>query len=453
MAELASPILGGINNARGMVSPRQMSGAIEVERQQERQQLMSSVSNLVGGLNIRLDRITGQMVGLSQSLQTVSATVAQNSFLERQKEAIEQERERRIAEQQLREGQEALVERKIENATVAPAQKAAVKAQSSLSRLMGFFTLLLTGWLAPKIIGGITSAVKFTTDALVGVRTQVGKAFTLAGNIFRNIYTGLAGILGSITRTTSRVAQSIANGIFKYPFQVIRNVVQGTIDKIKNIVRPGSANPPAAAAAPAATSGIAATPSAQIGQAFRAVGNLFSNPFVQGTAGTAANIASGVPAGQAVTGAGTAIAGVTALSKIPFLPLPLKILGGFALYNPLNKLGQDLFSKTSDSMSGFNLPEGTLDMSRFGLPGTSDASSTVQANVQSAATPPLMRAQNLGPTPEAETNVIVTAGQQQQPRNVPANMNPVANNIPVISSSNPDNFYVYYSMANYNVVT
>lgn len=452
MAELASPILGGINNARGMVSPRQMSGAIEVERQQEKQQLMSSVSNLVGGLNIRLDRITGQMVGLSQSLQTVSASVTQNSFLERQKEAIEQERERRIAEQQLREGQEALVERKIENATVAPAQKAAVKAQSSLTRLMSFFTLLLTGWLAPKIIGGIASAVKFTTDALIGVKNQAGKAFTLAGNIFRNIYTGLANILGSITRTTSRVAQSIANGLFKYPFQVVRNAVQGTIDKIKNIVRPGPTNTsPTAPAAP--TTGIASTPSAQIGKAFQAVGNLFSNPFVQGTAGTAANMASGVPAGQAITGAGTAVAGLTALARSPFLPGPLKLLGGLALYNPLNNLGQDLFNKASGAMSGFNLPEGSLDMSRFGLPGASDAATTVQANVQAAATPPLIRAQNLGPAPEAETNVIVTAGQQQQPRNVPANMNPVANNIPSISSSNPDNFYVYYSMANYNVVT
>ena len=451
MAELASPILGGINNARGMVSPRQMSGAIEIERQQERQQLMSSVSNLVGGLNIRLDRITGQMVGLSQSLQTVSTTVAQNSFLERQKEAIEQERERRIAEQQLREGQEALVERRIENATVAPAQKAAVKAQSSLSRLMGFFTLLLTGWLAPKVIGGITSAVKFTTDALNGVKTQVGKGFNLAGNVFRNIYTGLANIVGSITRTTSRISQAIANGLFKYPFQVVKSAAQGAIDKIRNIVRPGSANPPAAAP-PAATSGIAATPSSQMGQMFKAVGNLFQNPFVQGTAGTAANIASGVPAGQAVMGAGTAVAGLTAFSKMPFLPLPLKILGGFALYSPLNNLGQDLFSKASGAMTGFNLPEGALDMSRFGMDSMSNAAATVQATVQTAATPALVRAQNLGPAPEPETNVIVTAGQQQQPRDVPANMNPVANEIPNIPSSNPDNFYVYYSMANYNVV-
>lgn len=450
MAELASPILGGINSARGMVSPRQMSGAIEIERQQERQQLMSSVSNLVGGLNIRLDRITGQMVGLSQSLQTVSASVTQNSFLERQKEAIEQERERRVAEQQLREGQEALVERKIENATVAPAQKAAVKAQSSLTRLMGFFTLLLTGWLAPKVIGGITSAVKFTTDALNGVKNQVGKGFNLAGNVFRNIYTGLAGIVGSITRTTSRISQAIANGLFKYPFQVVKNAAQGTIDNIRNIVRPGTTNPPPPAAAP--TSGIAATPSSQMGQMLRSVGNLFQNPFVQGTAGTAANIASGVPAGQAVMGAGTAVAGLTALSKIPFLPLPLKLLGGFALYSPLNNLGQDLFNKVSGTMSGFNLPEGALDTSRYTMTGMSDAAATVQANVQTTAAPALVRAQNLGPAPEPETTVVVTAGQQQQPRDVPANMNPVANNIPSISSSNPDNFYVYYSMANYNVV-
>ena len=451
MAELASPILGGINNARGMVSPRQMSGAAEIERQQERQQLMSSVSNLVGGLNIRLDRITGQMVGLSQSLQTVSASVTQNSFLERQKEAIEQERERRIAEQQLREGQEALVERKIENATVAPAQKAAVKAQSSLSRLMGFFTLLLTGWLAPKIIGGIASAVKFTTDALTGVKNQVGKGFALAGNVFKNIYTGLSGIVGSIARTTSRVSQSIANGLFKYPFQVVRNVAQGTIDKIRNIVRPGVTNPPPTTTTP--PGGIQNTPSSRM---IRFFGNIFGNPVAQGTAGTAANITSGVPLGPALTGAAFGVGALGLLGKgANFLPLPpwLKLaatLGaGVLAYPTLNKLGQNAAASFPNMM---NLDFNIKPMLDQDTKTTSDAAATIQANVQTTPTATLVRAQNLGPAPEPETNVIVTAGQQQQPRDVPANMNPVANNIPIISSSNPDNFYVYYSMANYNVV-
>jgi hypothetical protein len=430
-----------------MVSPRQMSGAAEIERQAERQQLMSSVSNLVGGLNIRLDRITIQMVDLSRSLQTVSASVTQNSFLERQKEAIEQERERRVAEQQLREGQEALVERKIENATVAPAQKAAVKAQSSLSRLMGFFTLLLTGWLAPKVIGGIISAAKFTTDALNAVKTQVGKGFNLAGNVFKNIYTGLANIVGSITRTTSRISQAIANGLFKYPFQVVRNAAQGTIDKIRNIVRPGSANPPSAAPPP--TSG---SPANNIFNTIRRFSGMLTNPFAQGTVGTAANVASGVPFGPALVGAAFGIGGIGMAGKaLNFLPAPFKIPAMIGLgilgYQPLNKMGQNIAGNFSNVMN-FNLFSNNDQASTT----TSDAAASIKANVQTAPTPSLVRAQNLGPAPEPETTVVVTAGQQQQPRDVPTNMNPFANSIPSISSSNPDNFYVYYSMANYNVV-
>lgn len=54
--------------------------------------------------------------------------------------------------------------------------------------------------------------------------------------------------------------------------------------------------------------------------------------------------------------------------------------------------------------------------------------------------------------PEPKTNVIVTAGAQPQPNIVPASMNASGNKVPSISSSNPDNFYIYYSMANYNVV-
>lgn len=448
MAELASPILGGINNARGMVSPRQMSGAAEMERQVERQQLMSSVSNLVGGLNIRLDRITIQMVDLSRSLQTVSASVTQNSFLERQKEAIEQERERRIAEQQLREGQEALVERKIENATVAPAQKAAVKAQSSLSRLMGFFTLLLTGWLAPKVIGGITSAVKFTTDALNGVKTQVGKGFNLAGNVFKNIYTGLANIVGSITRTTARISQAIANGLFKYPFQVVRNAAQGTIDKIRNIVRPGSANPTTPA-----PSGLR-PPSEILGDIGKKITGFLTGVPGQMAIGTGANLASGVSPTQALAGAAFGVGGLGLLGKgLNFLPPPLKLattLGiGILTYPTLNKIGQNAAGSFSNMMNvDFNI-KSILDQAST---TTSDAAATIKANVQTTPTPALVRAQNLGPAPEPETNVVVTAGQQQQSRDVPANMNPSANSIPNISSSNPDNFYVYYSMANYNVV-
>lgn len=185
----------------------------------------------------------------------------------------------------------------------------------------------------------------------------------------------------------------------------------------------------------------------------RTVKNLFSNSAAQGAIGTAANVASGVPFGPALTGAAFGVGGIGLAGKaLNFLPAPFKIpvmIGlGVLGYQPLNKMGQNIAGNFSNVMN-LNLFSDAGQTPQT----TSDAAATVSANVQAAPTPSLTRTQNLGPTPEAETNVIVTAGQQQQPRNVPANMNPVANNIPVISSSNPDNFYVYYSMANYNVVT
>jgi len=311
MAELASPILGGINSARGMMSPRVMSGAAEQQREAERQVVLSSVSNLVGGLSTRLDKIGLQINDLGRSLQVVSTSITQNSFLERQKEAIEQERERRIVEQQLREGQEALVERKIENATVAPVQKAAVKTQSALSRLMTFFSLLLTGWLAPKIIQGIGAAAKSTVQQLTNVKNLLGKGFASAGNVFAKLTQGLRNIVGSVTRTTSRVTQAIANGLFKYPIQVLR----GAVSAAGNLI-----GKPAAAAATALTAATTTAPSV-----FKLVKSAVANPFIQLAAGTGLNMSQGSPLGQSVAGAGTAAAGLYGLSMMP-MPLLLNYL-------------------------------------------------------------------------------------------------------------------------------
>jgi len=444
MAEMASPIAGGINNARGMISPKAATGAVEIERQE----LIASVSNLVGGLNLRLDRITVQMVDLSRSLQNVSASITQNTFLERQKEAIDQERERRIAESQLREGQEALVERKIENATVAPAQKAAVKAQSSLARLMGLFSLILTGWLGPNILEGIKSISKFSVEKFNQVKNLVDKGFTGIKNVFSNITAGLSNIVGSISRTTSRVKQSISNGLFKYPVDVLRNIVQGTIDKIKGII-PGGNNPSPTTASPSTAP--PQTLGSSIMSGMKSLGSALLGPPGQVAIGTGANLFSGSSFPQALAGASFGVGSLYGLSKIPFLPLPIKIGAGFLAYPMLNEMGQNAFSNITSGASSFG---GGLDLSSlFSSPDANQSStaSVTPATIQTTPPSSTVRAQTIGPAPEAQTNVVVTSADQQA-QEVPTTTNPIANTIPNIPSSNSDNFYVYYSMANYNVV-
>lgn len=440
MAELASPILGGINSARGMMSPRVMSGAAEQQREAERQVILSSVSNLVGGLSTRLDRIGLQINDLGRSLQVVSTSITQNSFLERQKEAIEQERERRIAEQQLREGQEALVERKIENATVAPVQKAAVKTQSALSRLMSFFSLLLTGWLAPKIIQGIGAVAKSAIQQLTNIKNLLSKGFASAGNVFAKLTQGLRNIIGSVTRTTSRVTQAIANGLFKYPIQVLR----GAINSAGNLIK----KPAAAAGAAASTAGNAVTkirpPIYDLAKSF------IANPLGQIVFGTGINMSQGASLGQSVAGASAVSAGAYVISKAP---LPFLLKAGLAIMGAsfLNQKGQDLYSQfkpNANPLAGFDK---NMDLSSV-LEGSPQVALPVAQVQSSTPATSVMRADNIGPAAEPQTNVVVTAAQQPATQVVPTSTNPFANEIPNISSSNADNFYVYYSMANYNVV-
>ena len=434
MAKMRSPIL---NN-----SPSQRE--VDTTVDQKNEQVLAAVSNLVGGLSVRLDRISAQMVSLSTSLQSISQTVTTNAFLERQKEAIEQERERRAAQLQLREGQESLVERKIQNATIEPAQKAAVKAQSSLRGLMGFFTLLLTGWLGPKIISGIKAASKFTIDRLREAKQTFDKVFESAKDIFSNIGQALTNIVGSISRTTSRVSQSIRNGLFKKPIQFLRDFIQGTIDKVRGVFKrnnngSGSGDDNGAGSN---TNNNQQKPFSPTNALFNFGKTLTTNPLGQTIFGAGANMFNGASPGQAVSGAASGATFVYGLSKLP-LPFPVKLGASIFGFTPMSNLGQNIFTQAQQG----SLYEG-MDFSKmFAAPAIS-TSASVQPVTSSASA----RAASVGPTPEPETNVVVTAGGQQGQREVPTTLNASANTIPDIASSNIDNFYVYYSMANYNVV-
>ena len=81
-------------------------------------------------------------------------------------------------------------------------------------------------------------------------------------------------------------------------------------------------------------------------------------------------------------------------------------------------------------------------------------SPVVPAEVTAANMQPLSKSsQNVGELPEPKTSVIMAPAAQNQPQQSSASSaSPSETNVPLISSSNPDNFYVLYSQLNYNVV-
>jgi len=83
-----------------------------------------------------------------------------------------------------------------------------------------------------------------------------------------------------------------------------------------------------------------------------------------------------------------------------------------------------------------------------------EKSPVVPAEVTAAKMQPLPKStQNVGELPEPKTSVIMAPAAQNQPQQSSASSaSPSETNVPLISSSNPDNFYVLYSQLNYNVV-
>jgi len=84
------------------------------------------------------------------------------------------------------------------------------------------------------------------------------------------------------------------------------------------------------------------------------------------------------------------------------------------------------------------------------------SSQPAQVNVKPAAqtTRIASPAVNVGPAPEPAPNIIykrIGSSAQQQSGVAPTGGS--VNQVPAISASNPDNFYVLYSQVNYNVVT
>ena len=78
----------------------------------------------------------------------------------------------------------------------------------------------------------------------------------------------------------------------------------------------------------------------------------------------------------------------------------------------------------------------------------SDSNISSSAEVQPLPKP----TQNVGELPEPAPNVIMAGGQGGSQQSPSPQAPSVGTNTPLISSSNPDNFYVLYSQLNYNVV-
>lgn len=376
MAEIKSPLSGGLRVARRTVSADAFVSAAPPPPPAISQpdpvttSLIQRNSLALNTVSEQLSSLTQQVNSLNVAMQNVYGNVLQSSALERRQDAQEQDQERRLAEQQLREGKESIIERRIQNALVSPVQKVAAKASFTLSRVMQFFTTLLGGWLINQGIETIKALGDDNKQKLEEIRNNVLKNLGIIGGIYGGIRFGLTAVFNVLTRVAARITTAVAVGLFLRPVQALLDGVKGAankiIPKIKNILpgfsRPGGGGgnpPPPSGGTP--TGGTPSTPPKTTAEASRQVGgkgfNRFSPssllaPLLGGAIGGTADVMQGEDPAKAYTtnlgGAFTSSAIASGIMRLPLPPLikvPASLAAGFFSFGPVTDMYKNFYEK------------------------------------------------------------------------------------------------------------
>ena len=422
---------------RGRISPYTLLGRSPQQQQQQREDSDTSAAlrqNQLALLNVNnsLGRITEQVAVLSASLQGISNQIKETSAIESIKEQQKARQEQILAEQQIREGKESQVERRIQAALIAPIQKVGAKAQGTLFNLTRFFNILLGGFLLNRILKSTGELTEKGQFSLKNLFDKIVKDLAIVGGIFIGINGGFSTALGTLTRLGGLLTRIAVKNFLLRPFRLIMTLAGGLLTAIGAGIAalPGAATATAtataAAAAPAITSGAAAAASSGA-NATRAgaptAGPSRSGPMISprvaGPLAAILNFFTGGSAGESLTAGGLAI-----------LPSLLR-LGG--LPGLLATVGLPFLAPQA-----YNLIQPTVEKVIPQLGMTKDT--LFESLTQSAK----------NNTPKVSV-VNVDGGTQGQQQNIPAVLGE-ATYLPAVSSSNPDNFYLMYSQIQYNVV-
>ena len=209
------PIIG----RRSTVSTAAFTGRATAPVQQDpvTTKLLNQNSLQLGLVAAQITNLNTQVASLNTTLQAISTGLATSQAVERQKEEAEQARESRLAQEQLRQGQESLIEKKIEAAATAPAQKLATKASFTLGNLGQFFLSLVGGWLTSQAIDAINAAAEGNKDKLQEIKINVLKGLGVITGVFIASRLALRVLSGGFGRLAIGLTAAAAVGLFTEP--------------------------------------------------------------------------------------------------------------------------------------------------------------------------------------------------------------------------------------------
>ena len=173
----------------------------------------TEVANLV--------KINSSILTLQQGLKIISDKLEVSDQLRKIRDANEKRRDEQLAQQQLREGKESLVEKKMQTALAAPLQKIGAKAQSVLGGIVKFFNTILLGIIGTRGLQVLGALITGNKEKLEEIKGKIIKELGIASGIFLAINGGLAVALRSVVRLTAFISRVAFTNLLARPLRRI----------------------------------------------------------------------------------------------------------------------------------------------------------------------------------------------------------------------------------------
>jgi len=232
-----NPELSGVNpNTGEYLSPEQRKSAFKLRKRKINPSKVFGKSDAI----VKVDKPQANMDSIVQSITRIQETLQKiSNFIvtdaeEKKKETTKENRQLLLAgEKEERKKKEGLLEKvpeRLKNALLAPIKAVGQQAKGILSRLMEAFSLIFTGWLADKGLKAIQAFMDGDKDKLKQIGKNVLGALAVVGGVFVGLNLGLLAlplIIGKVIGVIATVGSAIIGFLLSPPGLITLAIAAG----------------------------------------------------------------------------------------------------------------------------------------------------------------------------------------------------------------------------------
>jgi len=284
-------------------------------------QLSTGQNEALLGFNSTLQAIRTDIVKLGTGLSGIALLLQQDATEDQSKVRADQEKERRLAERQIRIGKENEIEQKIQNAVTEPVQRLVPKVNDIFGRIGAALGILFGGWLTNQTVQAIKASEEGNTKLFNEIRFNILKNVGIAvGGLFA-IRAGFS----LIKRTIGAIALGLTKLLIAKPLALATRLIPG----LGGGPKPGGPKP-------------STNTGSRVGSGLNVRGNLAVGALMTGL-----DIAGGEDPIRAAAGAaGGMITSAAAFGLGSLIPFPgTGVISGALAYGPGQEYAKEIYDK------------------------------------------------------------------------------------------------------------